>query len=221
MDRSTGGPDLSTTMGRSLGQACRSPNGAQCLCTPGEFRDAVPVMLTSAGSGTWVRGDVDLLRYNRLELGCILLHELVHTRHTRTIHNGPCEGEAYGVEYFFATRCCLLNRPDVIRNVVGRNYSDGIDAFALSYGTLKILYAAIDGRPHAQFSSITADHARDLATEYVTEFDGDRPRRLNDVISHVRQNLARYRTEVGLSVNGASQGALHQPQTQNARLIPA
>ena len=101
-------------------------------------------------------------------LGGTLIHEYSHTPQGDYPLKGPTEGKAYGIENFFAQRMGDKLRDAETVNLGPKKGDES--AFRTAYGVMKELYEIIDnGTPSPNLKGVTADEARWMTVEFISE----------------------------------------------------
>ena len=173
---------------------------------PGEEGETEVLARASENSDMVLRPRVLQDGFDNGLLGALLLHEYTHTHHPVAPigFNGAQEGEAYGVEFFFAERNRQTDRMGVIGGFYhhpGRVTSGSFNQTAFRenfrkfYLVLKVLYDVIENqgtriesaRSSTDDAALTVNalrpnEARELSTELITTRWMSRSDRLNQVI---------------------------------------
>ncbi|HSE38993.1 MAG TPA: DUF4157 domain-containing protein, partial [Blastocatellia bacterium] len=159
---------------------------------------------TNSRGNTDIRSDLlDPNVPNTKLLGTTLIHEFSHTAHGLQYGEGDyLEGESYAVEHFLAVRVGDKARADEIEDVlINMATSMGQLApalkrkFRITYAAMQGLYEIVDkgssshsGSPFVTPSPLTADEARALVAELVSDEESDRSRRLQDILKWVESH---------------------------------
>jgi hypothetical protein len=135
-------------------------------------------------------------------LGGLLVHEFLHLSRQPFVFVGsltsddPHEGDAYGVEFFFAMKHDNSRRQDDIKNKMDKGINGFTDSekaaklFVRSYGTMKVLDEIIEGRstrtdePFIKPSRLTPDEARLYSTNYIKSGSSGRLEEITDWVDN-------------------------------------
>ena len=161
------------------------------------------VALTSPGGDTAV-DLAEMKRASPAELGAILMHEFLHTRHEGKgdARVSPAEGEAYAADAFFARRAGAAQRAEYAGDQIERGtVSFGVFSsrweFMKSALKLAILQDYIDrGRARASVElttlpvALASDQARDLLASFMADSPDAWPPLLKTVSSAVEVQFA-------------------------------
>jgi hypothetical protein len=168
---------------------------------------------TSPSDDTYLNPSVFDASYSEAELGSLLLHEFVHTRHEENYIGSRDyqEGDAYAAEYFFAERSGAKNRQVQIIKIMSNPQSIAmanqtkalISHFQATYGVLVGLYEIIDkgkssypGSPFVTPTSLSQDEAKALVAELISSFPDNRSARLKDILTWVGKNPAKFNSPI-------------------------
>ncbi len=155
---------------------------------------------TPGGGDTKIRSDVLALPNERL--GPLLLHEFAHTGH-HTNFGGAYdfeEGQAYGVEYFYAERTGDTVRMEKIRTVIGLGAIVQASQRAALTQDFKVTYSllkALDDLTKTGSSALPplagkdGNDGRVMAARFVSDFR-DLSKDLRSLWEHIRTNLASF-----------------------------
>jgi hypothetical protein len=158
---------------------------------------------TSGGSDTNVDPRILDPDFPVQDLGTLLIHELVHTRHVATNWMGAhdfLEGEAHAVEFFLAMRSGAAKRVKEIQQIAGKNiYSEWGSRYRKTLITMDLLYKRIDGRALPQeapedLKNMKPEKARLLVAELVTLKPDARSEGLQALTRWVDTNITQLKT---------------------------
>jgi hypothetical protein len=172
------------------------------------------LMQTTGDSDTEISSTFNICACGRAELGGLLMHELVHTRHSGGSVSGSgdfVEGDAYGVEYAIAdrfgavTRAIAVSRLIEAGGVLGHNtlqLNVGRDRFRLARIFMRlmidicdngaisppVLRAQVVSSINHPLQGIRRTDAQQLVVEFITSGEGSPGGRLNNVLEWIRNN---------------------------------
>ncbi len=158
------------------------------------------------------RGSVTTLRpsvfgLSNITLGGVLIHEFTHTRHRTIVGMQHQEGEAYGIEFFFAERTNNLERMARILPFYQDPSSVGVTPnsinafrrlFHIYYATMVCLYDVIDNVRSSYdvviwpLRGLTREEAYRMTSELVQNREGSRSDTLRSIYHVVSVNLERF-----------------------------